>query len=197
MAKSKLSLTDDEWRDKLSIHEYLVLRKKVTEKKGKGEYNKFQPKNGYFVCRGCGNPLYSWRAKYEAMCGWPTFDKCFKNSIYTQIDDKYVKIEKYINRNNIDKDAQRDLLRLEILCFKCDGHLGHIFPHQIEWNHNVNRNRTNQRHCVNSRAIKYVNKQTPDNLTESILNISALYKDHNNIDIDSVDVKGSKSCAII
>eukprot|EP01084_Bolivina_argentea_P088299 159442_1 len=154
MSVVKVMLDDNEWRNKLSIDEYLILRKKCTEKKGKGEYDKFKPKIGYFVCHGCNNPLYSWKAKFEANCGWPSFDKCFINSIYTKIDDKYIKIEKYTNSKET-KDKSM-LLRLEILCVKCDGHLGHIFPHQIK--HKTNENRTNQRHCVNSKSIKYINK---------------------------------------
>lgn len=176
---AKIQLSDEIWRQRLPMDKYLVLRKKCTEKKGKGEYNKFQPKNGYFACDGCGNPLYSWKSKFEANCGWPSFDKCFKDSVCTVIDDKYVKIEKYIHQREVEDETP--LLRLEICCYRCDGHLGHIFPHKLSYHQG---NRANQRHCVNSKSIKYVNESPPKHLIESTLNINILYQQHIDIDID-------------
>jgi len=68
--------TDEEWKQKLTKEEYGVLRNKDTEDMG-GEYDLFQPGCGYFKCKACDNPLYSAKAKFQANCGWPAFDKCF------------------------------------------------------------------------------------------------------------------------
>ena len=79
---------DADWASKLSSFEYKVLRQKGTEPRG-GEYDAFYPKagGGYFECRGCGNPLYSAEAKFKSGCGWPAFDKCYKNAIDTFTDN--------------------------------------------------------------------------------------------------------------
>lgn len=57
----------------LSAEEFHVLRQKGTERPGTGEYDKFYPKAGKFVCRGCGNPLYTHEQKFSSGCGWPAF----------------------------------------------------------------------------------------------------------------------------
>ena len=92
---------------KLTDDEYKVLRQKQTEAWNTGKYNdKFMPKKGYYACKGCQNPLYSWSAKYKSGCGWPAFNKCFEGSIKTQIQKS---------------------IQVEILCAKCGCHLGHVF----------------------------------------------------------------------
>ena len=65
---------------------FQVLRKKGTEPAGTGEYDKFFPKEGHFVCKGCGNPLYSAESKFNSGCGWPAFDKCYKGALITETD---------------------------------------------------------------------------------------------------------------
>mmetsp|Transcript_90610 Transcript_90610/g.110909 ORF Transcript_90610/g.110909 Transcript_90610/m.110909 type:complete len:152 (+) Transcript_90610:24-479(+) len=121
--------------DKNSL-EYKVLWEAYTEDAFTGKYLNHFPKNGYYGCKSCGNPLYSWKAKFDSKCGWPAFDKCFINSIK-------------INQNDVDKHK----IGIEILCNKCNAHLGHIFKSK--------KGRSNQRHCVNSISIKYYKiKQT-------------------------------------
>lgn len=124
------TVSDGEWKQFLSSEEYRVLREKGTEYPGTGEYDGFYPKEGHFVCRGCGNPLYSAESKFKSGCGWPAFDMCYKNSIATKIDLSYGR-------------------RVEILCARCDGHLGHVFEGE-------RMTKTNERHCVNSVSVKYV-----------------------------------------
>eukprot|EP00051_Salpingoeca_urceolata_P006663 m.88142 g.88142 ORF g.88142 m.88142 type:complete len:157 (+) comp14931_c0_seq2:99-569(+) len=119
-----------------------VLRKKSTEAPSTGEYDKFYPKEGYFVCRGCKNPLYSYGAKFNSGCGWPAFDKCFKGAVKTEIDESF------------------GIRRVEILCAACDGHLGHVFE-------NEGMTDTNERHCVNSISTKYVKGPIPEGLEEA------------------------------
>ena len=101
------------------------------------------------MCKGCNNPIYSWKAKFESGCGWPAFDKCFKNSIKTI----------------------HEIACMEIVCAKCDGHLGHVFRWDVSKKYKPEQytSRTNQRHCVNSASIKYVDKSYPESWTETTL----------------------------
>lgn len=129
--KDAATLTDAEWRKKLSPQEYHILRQKGTEYPGTGEYDGFYPKEGYFACRGCGQPIYSAAAKFQSGCGWPAFDKCYEGSV------------------SIKKDSSFGMRRVEIMCSNCDGHLGHVFEGERMTD-------TNERHCVNSMSLKFV-----------------------------------------
>ena len=121
--------------------------------------------------------MYSCRAKFESECGWPAFDKCFAASMCTRIDDKYVKLEKFVHRREVKDEAS--LLRLEIVCSRCDWHLGHVFPYVYPVQSDT---RTNQRHCVNSKSIRYVDALVSGDLQEEMLDISGAYKAHVNVD---------------
>ena len=125
--------SEAEWKAELSDFEYKVLREKATEPAGSGEYDGFYPTagEGHFVCRGCKNPLYSAEAKFKSGCGWPAFDKCYKGGVKTIEDNSY------------------GMRRIEILCARCDGHLGHVFVGE-------GMTKTNERHCVNSASVKFV-----------------------------------------
>lgn len=129
--KDPRTVTDTEWREVLTPQEYHVLREKGTEYPGSGEYDTFSPAKGHFVCRACGNPLYSAEAKFKSGCGWPAFDKCFVGGVKTEVDNSL------------------GMRRVEIMCAKCDGHLGHVFEGE-------RMTATNERHCVNSISVKYV-----------------------------------------
>ena len=108
-ADAAAKMTAAEWKVKLSDFEFQVLRNKATERPRTGEYDNFYPSagDGYFVWRGCGNPLYSAESKFKSGCGWPAFDKCYKGSV------------------KIIEDNTHGMRRVEILCNNCDGHLGH------------------------------------------------------------------------
>jgi len=105
----KVQKSAEEWRKELSAEEFSVLREKGTEAAGSSEYDKFTPKpgEGHFVCRGCKNPLYSAAAKFQSGCGWPAFDMCYEGAVKTNVDNSF------------------GMRRIEILCNRCDGHLGH------------------------------------------------------------------------
>ena len=124
---------DAEWKQKLTELEYAVLREKMTEPEYSGEYSNFYPKasEGYFACKGCLNPLYSVEAKFNSGCGWPTFDKCYTGSVKTTIDRSH------------------GMQRIEIICFACGCHLGHVFKGEKLTD-------TNERHCVNSVSVKFI-----------------------------------------
>ena len=128
---ARVEKSDADWKKELNAQEFQVLRKKGTEPARTGEYDKFYPSEGHFVCRGCGTPLYSAKAKFDSGCGWPAFDKCYAGAVKTEVDNSF------------------GMRRVEIMCAGCDGHLGHVFE-------NEGFSATMERHCVNSVSVKYV-----------------------------------------
>ncbi len=130
-ASVPLTKSDAEWQATLSREEYHVLRQKGTERAGTGEYDKFYPKEGHFACRACGSPLYSAAAKFSSGCGWPAFDKCYKDAVAIEVDSSY------------------GMRRVEIMCARCGGHLGHVFEGE-------HMTPTNERHCVNSVSVRFI-----------------------------------------
>jgi len=135
-ARFPLKKTDDEWRAQLGEEEFRVLREKGTEPARTGEYDKFYPEKGYFTCRACEQPLYTAQAKFDSGCGWPAFDKCFQDSVVTEVD------------------TSGGMRRVEIMCSNCGGHLGHVFEGE-------GLTPTNERHCVNSISVKFVDDVPP------------------------------------
>ncbi|KAL3909227.1 MAG: hypothetical protein SGPRY_009503, partial [Prymnesium sp.] len=102
--------SDAEWKKELNDEQFYILRKKGTERPGTGEYNKFYPNEGHFVCAACKQPLYSAKqAKFDSGCGWPAFDKIYEGAVVTETD------------------ASLGMVRVEIMCSGCGGHLGHVF----------------------------------------------------------------------
>ncbi|GBG30041.1 Peptide methionine sulfoxide reductase B5 [Hondaea fermentalgiana] len=135
--------SEEEWRAELRPQEYHVLREKGTERAYTGEYDKFYPAadEGYFACRACKNPLYTAAAKFDSGCGWPAFDKCIKDSMVVEVDTSF------------------GMKRVEIMCAKCGGHLGHVF-------HGEGLTPTNERHCVNSVSVKFMKGPVPSSSEE-------------------------------
>jgi len=127
---------------KLTDPEKQVIWDKGTESRGTGEYDKFYPKKGYFACKVCKSPLYSAAAKFNSGCGWPAFDKCYKEAVHTDRDDSF------------------GIVRIEITCKTCTGHLGHVFEKE-------RMTATNERHCVNSISVVYVDSDPPVGLEEA------------------------------
>ena len=128
---TRVEKSEREWKQELDAQAFQVLRQKGTEPARTGEYDKFYPSEGHFVCRGCGTPLYSAKSKFDSGCGWPAFDKCYVGALKTEIDNAF------------------GMRRVEIMCAACDGHLGHVFE-------NEGFSATMERHCVNSVSVKYV-----------------------------------------
>jgi methionine-R-sulfoxide reductase len=114
--------------NKLTDEEKAVIVGKQTEAPFSGEYDEFFQK-GMYVCRQCGNPLYSSEAKFKSGCGWPSFDDEAKGSV-KRIPDP-------------------DGMRTEIVCARCGGHLGHVFLGE-------GYTQKDTRHCVNSLSIKFI-----------------------------------------
>ncbi len=126
----KITKTDAEWKTTLTEEEYRVLREKGTERAFTGEYWDFFEK-GKYVCAGCGSDLFTSETKFDSHCGWPSFDKAIPGSvIYKQ-------------------DLSFGMVRTEVMCAKCGGHLGHVFDDGPQ-------ETTGKRYCTNSVSIKFI-----------------------------------------
>jgi peptide-methionine (R)-S-oxide reductase len=136
LAGDKVVKEESEWKKELSAAEYNVIRGKGTERAFTGEYDKFFEQGGYFACKACKNPLYSAQSKFDSGCGWPAFDRCYKGSVATHVDNSF------------------GMRRVEIVCARCEGHLGHVFTGE-------HKTATNERHCVNSVSVKFVKGESP------------------------------------
>ena len=110
MAGDKIVKSDAEWREMLTPEQYQVCRQKGTERAFTGKYDRCKDK-GTYVCQCCGNPLFSSDTKFDSGTGWPSF--------YAPIDPEAVEEE---------EDNSFFMRRTEVLCARCDSHLGHVFP---------------------------------------------------------------------
>ena len=126
--KSKITKSEEGWKKKLSSEQYSVLRQCGTEPAftGKLLYNK---KSGMYVCAACGNKLFSSNKKYDSGTGWPSF---------WNTEEKAVRIK---------PDRSHGMVRDEVICAKCGGHLGHLF--------NDGPKPTGKRFCINSAALEF------------------------------------------
>ena len=127
LREEKISKTDEEWRQQLSPAQYEVLRKKGTERAFTGQYDGFKGK-GTFTCAGCGAELFSSDTKFDSGSGWPSFWQPMAEGAVAE-----------------ETDTSHGTVRVEVLCGRCDGHLGHVFPDGHE--------PTGQRYCINSASL--------------------------------------------
>ena len=130
--KEKVRLTEEEWKKKLTPEEFHVLREKGTERPFSGKYvdNK---KKGKYVCAACGNELFDSDDKFDSGTGWPSFTK---TSDKGSVDEN--------------EDLAYGMVRTEVLCSKCGGHLGHVFDDGPK--------PTGKRYCMNSASLKFEDK---------------------------------------
>lgn len=123
-------MSDEYWKQKLTPKQYRVLRERDTEAPFAGEFV-HQEGKGMYICAGCGEELFSSNAKYDSGSGWPSFyDVAAQGKVELREDDSH------------------GMIRTEVICANCGGHLGHLFE-------DGPRDKTGLRYCINSCALAF------------------------------------------
>ncbi|KTR84043.1 peptide-methionine (R)-S-oxide reductase MsrB [uncultured Novosphingobium sp.] len=126
---SKIEMTDAQWREKLTPEQYAVLRQAGTERAFTGKYEG-NKQEGTYTCAGCGAPLFGSDTKYNSGSGWPSYTAPVEDGA---VDEH--------------RDVSHGMVRTEVRCATCEGHLGHVFPD--------GPGPTGLRYCINSAALDF------------------------------------------
>ncbi len=127
-------LNDEDWKARLTPDEYRVLRQKGTERPFSSEFETLWD-SGTYVCKGCGSELFHSSTKFDAGCGWPSFYQGISKDRIREI-----------------ADYSHGMIRTEVVCAKCGGHLGHVFNDGYG-------QPTGLRYCINGISLGFVRKQ--------------------------------------
>ena len=131
----KVELTEEQWRERLTPEQYHILRQAGTERAFTGEYEKNKAA-GEYRCAGCGQPLFNSDTKYDSGSGWPSYTAPAGESAVSE-----------------HHDMTHGMIRTEVRCAKCEGHLGHVFPD--------GPGPEGLRYCINSAALDFADR-SPD-----------------------------------
>ncbi len=125
----KIQLTDAEWKERLTPEQYRILRKADTERAFTGKYDANKA-TGVYICAGCGAPLFTSATKYNSGSGWPSYT--------APLDETAVEEH---------RDFAHGMIRTEVRCARCEGHLGHVFPD--------GPGPDGLRYCINSASLEF------------------------------------------
>lgn len=123
---NKIIKTEEEWKEDLTAEQYRVLRERGTEAPMIGKYV-YEKSRGEYKCAACGQELFSSESKFDSNCGWPSFDQSLPGAVELIPDDSH------------------DMHRTEVVCQRCDSHLGHVFDD--------GPTDTGKRYCMNSISL--------------------------------------------
>ena len=133
MMTDKLDMPEEEWRQRLTPEQYQILREAGTERAFTGKYEKNKAP-GMYHCAGCGLPLFASGEKYDSGSGWPSFTAPVEDDVVEEL-----------------RDVSHGMVRTEVRCARCSGHLGHVFPD--------GPGPEGLRYCINSASLDFEPKE--------------------------------------